>query len=254
MSQRDDSIDRAMNDQFAQDRLPDLAEAETQAPGHAVSKQSPPLHSEARRIAPRGAVATLALAISALLLAALFTACEAPGSSPATSKVSPNQPASVGTPTHPAEPATPTSPPDRQAEANSGRDQRVVVKVIDGDTIDVSAPGETAKERVRLIGIDTPETKDPRKPVQCFGKEASEFTKQLVGRTVWLEYDVERNDRYGRTLAYVFLDDGAFFNLILAEEGYAQPLTIPPNVKYSHGFVEAARNAREGGKGLWGKC
>ncbi|RIK10486.1 MAG: nuclease [Acidobacteria bacterium] len=130
----------------------------------------------------------------------------------------------------------------------------MVVKVIDGDTIDVARPGETAKERIRLIGVDTPETKDPRKPVQCFGKEASEFTSRLIGRTVWLEYDVERKDRYGRTLAHVFLDDGAFFNLILAEEGYAQPLTIPPNVRYADRFVEGARKAREEGRGLWSSC
>lgn len=152
-------------------------------------------------------------------------------------------------------PAPASIPPSEGTSGqNSTRDQRVVVKVIDGDTIDVARPGETAKERVRLIGVDAPETKDPRKPVQCFGKEASQFTSRLEGKTVWLEYDVEPKDRYGRTLAYVVLDDGAFFNLILAEEGYAQPLTIPPNVKYADRFVEAARKARAEGRGLWSSC
>lgn len=190
-----------------------------------------------------------AITLAFLLLA--FSGCTLP-EGPVTST-------SVGTrqTSIPTKTLTPTQSPATETveqNATAERDHRVVIKVIDGDTIDVSRPGGTDKERVRLIGVDTPETKDPRKPVQCFGQEAAAFTGQLKGRTVWLEYDIQKTDRYGRTLAYVFLDDGAFFNLILVEEGYAQPMTIPPNVKYSEQFLEASRSARDAGRGLWGKC
>ena len=95
---------------------------------------------------------------------------------------------------------------------------------------------------MRLIGIDTPETKDPRKPVQCFGREASARTKQLLpaGTAVRLVYDVERNDRYGRTLAYVFdARDGRFVNAVLVRDGYASVYTYPPNVAHADEFVDA---------------
>ncbi|MER3395920.1 MAG: hypothetical protein C4318_00415 [Acidimicrobiia bacterium] len=140
------------------------------------------------------------------------------------------------------------------ANTSPASDEYVVVRAIDGDTIDVRAAGGGAIIRVRLIGIDTPETKDPRRPVECFGEEAAKFTSRLVGKLVRLEFDVERVDRYGRTLAYVYLSDGTFFNLLLVEEGYALPYTVPPNVRHADQFVEAARRAREAGKGLWGKC
>ncbi len=133
-------------------------------------------------------------------------------------------------------------------------DEFVVVRVVDGDTIDVrpGAGGET--QRVRLIGVDTPESKDPRRPVECFAEEAAAFTARLRGKLVRLEYDVERHDRYGRTLAYVYLSDGTFFNLLLIEEGYGLPYTVPPNLKYADLFLDAARRARENGKGLWQRC
>lgn len=123
-----------------------------------------------------------------------------------------------------------------------------VSRVVDGDTF------ETAQgEKVRLIGVDTPETVKPGSPVEPYGKEASNFTKQhLTGKKVRMEYDVEAKDRYGRTLAYVYLEDGTFYNELLLLEGYAQVLTIPPNVKYADRFLAAQRKAREAGKGLWG--
>jgi micrococcal nuclease len=130
-----------------------------------------------------------------------------------------------------------------------------VVRVVDGDTIVVHLAG--GDEKVRLIGIDTPETVDPRKPVQCFGREASNRTKELLppGTAVRLERDVEARDRYGRLLAYVYrVRDGTFVNLALAEEGYAQPLTIPPNVAYTARFAAAASAARAAHRGLWGAC
>ena len=129
-----------------------------------------------------------------------------------------------------------------------------VVKVVDGDTIHVQVG--SAREKVRYIGIDTPETKHPRKPVQCFGQRASQFNERLVaGERVRLVRDAEERDRYGRLLAYVFRDrDALFVNAELARLGYAQPLTIAPNVRYAERFAALAREAREQGRGLWSAC
>jgi micrococcal nuclease len=133
-----------------------------------------------------------------------------------------------------------------------GAGEAVVKRVVDGDTIVVHVGGRD--ERVRLIGIDTPETVDPRKPVQCFGKEASDHTKALLpaGTAVRLERDAEARDRYGRLLAYVYrASDGLFVNLELARDGYAQLLTIPPNVTYVDQLRAAVAAARHEGRGLW---
>jgi micrococcal nuclease len=130
-----------------------------------------------------------------------------------------------------------------------------VVKVVDGDTIEVRGGGHT--EKVRLLGIDTPETKDPRKPVQCFGKEASRHTADLlpVGTTVRLVRDVEERDRYDRLLAYVYrADDGLFVNLDLAQGGYADLLTYPPNVAHTAELQAAVSEARREQRGLWQAC
>ena len=124
-----------------------------------------------------------------------------------------------------------------------------VVRVVDGDTI-VLDNGE----RVRYIGIDTPETKHPKKPVQFFGKEASEANRKLVeGKRVRLEYDVQRTDRYGRTLAYVYLEDGTCINAWLVENGFARVSTYPPNIRYQDRFKELEQKAREAKTGLWGE-
>lgn len=131
-------------------------------------------------------------------------------------------------------------------------DDAVIRSVSDGDTI-VLVGGT----RVRLIGIDTPETHHPSKPVQCFGAEASAHTRSLLpaGTAVRLAYDVERLDRYRRTLAYVYRrDDGLFVNAALARDGYAQAYTYPPNVAHAEEFVAFAREAREAGRGLWSAC
>lgn len=128
-----------------------------------------------------------------------------------------------------------------------------VKKVVDGDTF-VLASGET----VRLIGIDTPETVDPRRPVGCFGKEASDFAKQmLAGQTVRLEKDISETDKYDRLLRYVFIqtDQGeVFFDDLLVRQGYAVAKTYPPDVKYQAQFLQAQQEARENNRGLWGKC
>ena len=139
------------------------------------------------------------------------------------------------------------------AQATDGRAR--VVRVIDGDTIIVSI--DHHHETVRLLGINTPETKDPRKPVECFGPEASERTKELLppGTTVRLERDREPRDRYGRLLAWVHrLPDGLFVNDDLVAQGFARVLVIPPNGIYA-GSVEAAeRSARAASVGLWSAC
>jgi micrococcal nuclease len=118
-----------------------------------------------------------------------------------------------------------------------------VVRVVDGDTIEVSLNGTT--EKVRLIGVDTPETVHPTIGVEPYGKEASNFTKEkLTDQTVKLEFDVEERDRYGRLLAYVWLDE-ELFNEVLLKEGYAQLATYPPNVKYVERFKAAQKEARK---------
>jgi micrococcal nuclease len=127
---------------------------------------------------------------------------------------------------------------------------------VDGDTIRVTL-ADGSSETIRLIGIDTPETKKPGSPIGCFGPEASHFTAALipVGTPLALELDVEQRDRYGRLLAYVRrASDGLFVNETLASYGYAMVLTYPPNVAYADRFVEAVATARDQGRGLWVKC
>ena len=121
-----------------------------------------------------------------------------------------------------------------------------VERVVDGDTIKL-ANGE----KVRYIGIDTPETKHPKKPVQYMGEEASEANRKLgEGKTVRLEFDVQKRDKYGRMLAYVYVDD-IFVNAWLVENGFAQVSTYPPNVKHQELFLKLQREARENKRGLW---
>ena len=123
-----------------------------------------------------------------------------------------------------------------------------VTSITDGDTF------RAGDERVRLIGVDTPEVSGD---VECYGREATAALDRLIppGTEVRLVADVEPVDRYGRTLSYVYRsDDGAFVNLALARDGFAQPLTIPPDVAHERDFVEAAAEARRAGRGLWSAC
>jgi micrococcal nuclease len=125
----------------------------------------------------------------------------------------------------------------------------VVDRVTDGDTIVVSGT------KVRLIGIDTPETVHPSRPVECFGPEASAAMTRLLppGTQVRLVPDVESADRFQRTLSYVYRsEDDLFVNVEMARLGYAQQLTIPPNVARAEQIGRAVREAREAGRGLWG--
>jgi micrococcal nuclease len=128
-----------------------------------------------------------------------------------------------------------------------------VVATVDGDTIDVRID-DGRVERVRILGADTPETKDRRKPVQCFGPEASAYTHaRLSGRRVSLETDSEVRDKYGRLLAYVYLD-GERFDDDLLRLGYARLLIIPPNGAHGRAMLEAELEARAAHRGLWAEC
>jgi endonuclease YncB( thermonuclease family) len=124
----------------------------------------------------------------------------------------------------------------------------VVTHVADGDTVTLSVIGKT-----RLIGIDTPEVYGH---VDCFGPQASAFTDRVLRPGTQVRYRIgrEAHDRYGRTLAYVWLRDGRMFNELLAEDGYARPLTIPPNDDYARLFAAATYEARTAGRGLWRSC
>ena len=128
-----------------------------------------------------------------------------------------------------------------------------VQRVVDGDTVVVRAGGRS--ERVRLIGVDTPETVDPRKPVQCYGPEASAHTKERLapGTRVTLEPDAEARDKYGRLLAYVYVG-GVRYDDELLRLGYARLLIIPPNGVHARAMLRAALDARAARRGLWGGC
>jgi micrococcal nuclease len=139
------------------------------------------------------------------------------------------------------------SEPAAESGDGGGLTTARVTKHTDGDTLWLSGIG-----KVRLIGIDTPEVYGQ---TECYGHEASAFVERLLPLGSELRYrlGVEERDRYGRALAYLWLRDGRFLNRLLALRGYAQPMTIPPNMEYAATFVRAARRAREAGRGLWGR-
>jgi len=142
-------------------------------------------------------------------------------------------------------------PADRRVEGPR-RATAEVVRVVDGDTIEVSIDGTI--EDVRYIGVDTPESVTPGEPVECFGRRASAFNERLVsGRTVRLRFDSERRDRYGRLLAYVHAG-GRFVNAELVRRGFATTLTIPPNDARAGLFARLEREAGRAGRGLWQIC
>jgi len=149
-------------------------------------------------------------------------------------------------------------------QVSSGRDYSysniLVTRAVDGDTLVLEN-----KERVRLIGIDTPEMHESNKlnrdaqrsgqdveTIKQLGRQSYAFTKKLVeGKRVRLEFDVERFDKYKRILAYVYLEDGTFVNARIVQEGYASLMTYPPNVKYADLFLKLYQEARKNQRGLW---
>lgn len=131
----------------------------------------------------------------------------------------------------------------------------VVKRVVDGDTIVVSIDARDVT--IRLIGINTPETKKPNSPIECFGPEASARTEALlpVGVPVRIERDIESRDKYGRLLAYVYREpDDVFINGVLIDEGFARPYPFPPNTTFATEFAAGAELAKSNGTGLWSAC
>ncbi|HEY4715600.1 MAG TPA: thermonuclease family protein, partial [bacterium] len=126
-----------------------------------------------------------------------------------------------------------------------------VKHIIDGDTIVIDYQGR--KEKARLIGINTPEIHHPEKGIEPYGYEAKRFVEGILkaGDTIRIEFDIQLRDKYGRLLAYVYLADGRFLNALLVENGYAQVMTIPPNVRYQELFLKLQRVARDNKRGLW---
>lgn len=127
-----------------------------------------------------------------------------------------------------------------------------VKKIVDGDTFWLYNGTEDG-EKIRLIGVDAPESRNAfKKKIGYYGKESKIYlTNLLKGKRVKLEYDVDNTDQYGRTLAYVYLEDGTFVNADLIKNGYAMVMTVPPNVKYAEEFVRLQQEARENNRGLW---
>lgn len=140
---------------------------------------------------------------------------------------------------------------DDRSSKQEDRVRAQVRRVIDGDTVVVRLDG--GDERLRYIGINTPETHHPTVPEQPYGREATEANRRLVtDAQVWLQFDVQQRDDYGRLLAYVYLTDGTFVNAALVESGYARVMTVPPNVRHADLFQRLERQARERDAGLWG--
>ena len=141
----------------------------------------------------------------------------------------------------------------RSGDRVAARFDATVVHVADGDTIVVEVAGRV--EKVRILGADTPETVDPRKPVQCFGPEASAHTKARLppGTHVSLETDAEVRDKYGRLLAYVYVG-GARYDDELLRLGFARLLIIPPNGVHARVMLQEELDARAASRGLWGAC
>ena len=138
---------------------------------------------------------------------------------------------------------------------NASPNLATVKRVVDGDTIEIAIGGKT--ERVRLIGVDTPETKHPTKGVECYGPEASAYTEQLLptGTALRVERDIEARDKYGRLLLYVYTaDSNVFVNLDLVMNGYARPMVFEPNTAHKADFAQAATQAELRNVGLWQAC
>lgn len=145
-----------------------------------------------------------------------------------------------------------TEPKTQNDSTSKTTTLRQVIKITDGDTFYVSDSTEKG-EKIRIIGVDAPESRNMFKlKKEPFGKEATQYLAGLIeNKQVRLEYDVDEKDQYQRTLAYVFLEDNTFVNAELVKNGYAQIMTIPPNVKYADLFYELQVEARNNKRGIW---
>lgn len=141
--------------------------------------------------------------------------------------------------------------PNNESDTTPELEAYKVVEVIDGDTFYVEMNGK--KEKIRLIGVDTPESVHKDKSKNCEeGKIASAFTKGLLkDKEVYLDFDVSPTDKYGRYLAYVYMEDGQMLQDILLENGMAKVMTIQPNTKYANHFLEVQKTAQEKNAGFW---
>lgn len=153
--------------------------------------------------------------------------------------------------------ATAGCAPVRSSTTEPRINRAEVIEVVDGDTVRLDVAGRI--ENVRLIGIDTPETKHPTRGVECYGPEAASFLTALLppGTVLRVERDAQARDAYGRLLLYVYLahvDGERFVNLEIVARGLARPLSIEPNVRYEHNFVDAAFDAQRNLRGLWAAC
>ena len=147
---------------------------------------------------------------------------------------------------------TDSAPKTEQDERDRFDATATVTKVVDGDTINIS-PAINGNDEVRLIGMDTPETRDPSEEIEPYGPEATAYAvSKLTGVDIELEFDQERTDQYGRLLAYVYPAGGHMFNVGLVEEGYAQAYPYPPNTTYEDRFAAAQDEAKAAGLGIWG--
>ena len=191
---------------------------------------------------------------TALVVAALLVACT-PSSGGSERQDAALPSAATGRPP-PTAAATGAGASTSPASPPPGATPAVVVGLVDGDTLDLDLRG-LGEERVRLIGIDTPETKKPDSPVECYGPEASAHLAELVpvGTDVALLRDVEVRDQYGRLLGYLFrASDGLFVNLAMVADGFAEPLSIAPNTTFAGEVSRLVGEARRAGRGLWGAC
>ncbi len=226
-----------------------------------AGRATPALRSPRMPSPPRRAHAAWLLLT---VLVPFLVACAAPStnSEPSAASASPSGAATAPSPTPTRQPS-PSATPSATAEPVLGAaplgptERAIVLRVVDGDTIEVDRG--RGPERVRYIGIDTPEAVDPSRPVEWMGPEASAANAALVGgREVVLERDVSETDRYGRLLRYVWVEDAGsptgwvFVNLALVAAGYAQVATYPPDVRYAELFLVAQAEARSAERGLWG--
>lgn len=208
------------------------------------------------------AAARAAVVVAVAIASSCTTAPDTPSATGSTTGATGSTAGATGStadPMGPTSPDVPTSSPTGSRDGDGSEPDEaapgtnaLVTRVVDGDTVEARFRGRSLD--VRLIGIDTPESVAPGQPVGCFAIAASRYTtRRLEGERVRLEFDVERIDPFGRTLAYVWLGD-ELFNETLVREGYAFVSTFPPNVRYVDRFQAAQREARAGERGVWGRC